>query len=130
MKKTAAIALMLIYLAASSGAVGSMHYCGGVLASVSFVNDSANKCACESEAMGKDCCQDKNFYLHLDDWQQNTSQVNFDFHKALDIDAALVPVSRNLFYQPSWVLINSYISYHPPDNVSQPLYVLNQVFRI
>lgn len=130
MKKSAVIALMLIYLAASSGANGSMHYCGGVLASISFVNDSTSKCACGSEEMGKDCCRDINFYLHLDDGQQSASQVTFDFYKFLDIDAALVPVSHILFYEPSWVLVNSYISYHPPDNVSQSLYVLNQVFRI
>lgn len=121
---------MLIYLVASSGINGSMHYCGGVLASISFDNDNTNKCACGSKEMKKDCCQDTTFYLHIEDGQQKASQVSFDFYKPFDMNAVLVTVSHSPFYELSWTLIRDCISYHPPDNPNPPLYVLNQVFWI
>jgi len=121
---------MLSYLIASLGISGSMHYCGGNLASISFGSDGTNKCACGSENMEKDCCQDKDFYLRLDDGQQKPPQVSFDFSKSFDFDLAVLSVSQFLLYDPSWAVTHNYISPHPPNNVKPPLYVLNCVFRI
>src|SRR5688500_9067057 len=130
MKQVALITLMLVYLIASSGISGSMHYCGGYLASISFAHDSTKKCACGNEEMKNGCCQDKAFYLHIDDSHQKSRQVSFYFYKAFNFDPVLVAGSYFLFYEPSRALIKSHIFRHHPDNVGPLLYVLNQVFRI
>lgn len=129
MKPIAVIALMFVYLIASSGISGSIHYCGDTVASVSFGHNHTNKCARGSEDM-KDCCHDKDFYLHLDDGHQKSTQVSFDLSKTFDVDIALVPASHSDFQLFSWSASPKPSFYHPPDQLHPRLYVLNRVFRI
>ncbi|MHA4845173.1 HYC_CC_PP family protein [Flavitalea antarctica] len=130
MKQVIVIALMLVYLIASTGISGSMHYCGGYLASISFDYDNTNKCACGDEEMKNDCCQDKAFYLHIDSGYQKARQLSLDFYNGFNFQPDLFAVSHFPFYEASSALVKRRICRHLPSGVIPPLYILNQVFRI
>ena len=119
---------MALYLVPAIGFSVNAHYCGGKLASVSFDFLKTKKCKC-GKKMNPNCCKTKTFTLKINDSQKQTPQFTFDFNKNLKIQPEVAITSTNVF-QPV-IIVNSFFNnHHPPDQVKQELYLLNQVFRI
>lgn len=107
----------------------SVHYCVGEIVSVSIGSSNTDKCVCGSKKMKKNCCQNKNFSFKLKDNQQKEPQFSLNTVKSFDFRPALLSTFA-FHYQPTFVENVLYNSHHPPNNLKQPLYILNQVFRI
>lgn len=65
MKRIIAVILTVIYSALSSGAMVSLHYCGGEVESIR-INSEAQSCCCSAEDFHSDCCENEEFVLHID----------------------------------------------------------------
>ncbi len=120
---------MFLYLIPVIGFSYTLHYCGGEVSSVLFYTSTSDKCICGSNKMKISCCEDKTVSIKIEDEQVNTQNNIITFPNLLDIDVDL-PQSFNLEYYHFPVLILEDYFHHPPDILKQPLYILNQVFRI
>ena len=129
MKKFVVTILLLLYLIPTFGINVTVHYCGGVISSVSFGAVATDKCACGSKKMKKNCCQDKKFSFEGDDDQSKTQIVAITFFKFCDIQAVL-PKTFQFDYQYFPLIAAENYFHHPPNSVKPPLYILHQVFRI
>lgn len=127
MKKAFIAILAIIYLGITSGVVINLHYCMGKVASVEYgfvENKPCSVCGMESK---HGCCHDEYKVVKLDDSHQ-ASKANHDFLKS--------PVSlpERHFVAPAFALLQNthhFTPHHsPPDPDHNPLYLLNQVFRI
>ena len=121
--------LLLLYLIPTFGVNVNVHYCGGEFASLTFGTSEKNKCACGSKKMKKDCCEDKTFSYEVDDEQAKIQESVLTFTNAIKFDVTL-PCSFEFCYSCFPSIATDYYFYHPPNFVKQPLYILNQVFRI
>lgn len=130
MKRISVILLMFLYLILAIGINGSVHYCGGDIASIT-VNGigSSEKCGCGSKRMASDCCNDKDFSFQLDDDQYKAPQFSFNTVKSFDFSPAIIS-QVSFEYRTPFIQKGLYYSHHPPDNVKTPLYILHQVFII
>jgi len=121
--------LLLLYLIPTFGINVTVHYCGGEISTISFGTVTKDKCACGSKKMKKNCCEDKNFSFEVDDNQAKTQESVLTFTNPLNFNIAL-PQSFEFSYTFFPVLVSTDYFHHPPNYVKQPLYILNQVFRI
>ena len=85
MRKIGAISLSLLYLALSVGLTVNVHFCGGKIGTIKFVETNGTCCCAEKK---EDCCKDQVFFLQLDDDQQ-TPQSN---RVALYLSPTVLPV--------------------------------------
>jgi hypothetical protein len=130
MRRATAILLMFLYLIPAIGISGTVHYCGGEVASVTINGiGSSEKCACGSKRMVSDCCNDEDFSFQLDDEQYKTPSFSINIAKSFDFSPAIIAQISYDFKTP-FVQNGLYYAHHPPDNVKTPLYILHQVFRI
>lgn len=130
MKKVASILLMLIYLIPAIGINGSVHYCGGEIASITINGiGSSEKCSCGSNRMKSDCCSDENFSFQLEDEQYKTSPFSFNLEKSIDFSSTII-AQVYFDYNTPFIQDGVYYPHHPPGNVKTPLYILHQVFII
>ena len=129
MKKFVVAILLLLYLIPTFGINVTVHYCGGEISTISFGTVTKDKCACGSKKMKKNCCEDKNFSFEVDDNQAKTQESVLTFTTPLNFNIAL-PQSFEFSYTFFPVLVSTDYFHHPPNYVKQPLYILNQVFRI
>lgn len=129
MKKFVVTLLLLLYLIPTFGVNVAVHYCGGEISSIFFGSTTADKCACGSKKMKKNCCRDKNFSFEVDDDQSKTQVVDISFLESFNIQAVLPKAFLFDSQYISLVTEEDYF-YHPPNNVKQSLYILHQVFRI
>jgi hypothetical protein len=129
MRKFVVTLLLLLYMIPTFGVNVTVHYCGGEFASLTFGTSEKNKCACGSKKMKKNCCEDKTFSYEVDDEQAKAQECLLAFSNSVNIDFALPsPIEFCYSYFPS--IETEYYFHHPPNFVKQPLYILNQVFRI
>lgn len=130
MKNISVIILMFLYLIPAIGINGTVHYCGGDIASITINGiGSSEKCGCGSKRMASDCCSDENFSFQLDDDQYKTPLFTFNTLKSIDFSPAIITqVTFN--YRIPFIQKGIYHSHHPPDKLKQPLYILHQVFII
>ncbi|MDQ3192920.1 MAG: hypothetical protein M3Q58_15130 [Bacteroidota bacterium] len=129
MKSISFIILIFLYLIPAIGINGTVHYCGGDIASIT-VNGigSSEKCGCGSKRMASDCCNDENFSFHLDD-DQYTPQYTFTSLKSFNFSPS-ISSQFSIDYRTPIVQKGLYYTHHPPDNVKTPIYILHQVFII
>lgn len=121
---------MFLYLIPAIGISGTVHYCGGEVASVTINGiGSSEKCACGSKRMASDCCDDEVFSLQIEDEQYKTPPFSLNIDKSVDFSIA--NFSQNLFnLKESFVQNGLYCAHHPPENIKIPLYILHQIFII
>ena len=65
MKKFISIILVLIYFSLSTGAMVTLHYCGGELESVKL-NSDVQTCCCGIAGMTATCCENEWFILDIE----------------------------------------------------------------
>lgn len=131
MKKLITIILAFFYLASTAGVTLNHHYCGGKLASVNIVFlDTEHKCGCGSKKMKKGCCKNKTQYLKVNAHQKNNNSIAVPTIKKIeDFFFSLVPNSNTI----SSAFLNKSKfreAYSTPVVSENPVYLLNQVFRI
>ena len=106
MKRSFAIALLLLYSFFSVGIVVSQHFCGGKLVASSVLPKEKTKSCpkCGTKKMPKDCCKDTQTQLSADD-NHILAKTNFSF---ADLSAfiALLPESI-LIPQQEYAVLNS-----------------------
>lgn len=130
MKKIAVILLIHLYMIPAIGISGSVHYCGGKIASIS-INGIGNfeKCSCGSKKMAGDCCSDEAFSFQFEDEQSKPVNLTPAFDKSVDILTFSITRIPCSILTP---LINK--GYHPdnisPDLVNIPIYLLHRVIII
>ena len=127
MKKTAALLLLFLFLLTNSGMALSMHWCGGKLASISFLSIEKHSCKCGKKTMKPGCCKDKITHLKANDELNKTNVLTFKISvPKLEVDIQTYPLipkevspySGCNFYHP------------PPYKPKSPIYLLDQVFLI
>lgn len=130
MRRGLVIFLLLLYIIPTIGVSVSSHYCGGKLASVSLkLLDMGHKCPCGDKPMKKSCCKDEVKTFKLKSEQQKSSQLALNYFKAI----AFQPISNENFdlgYHRALIFTGNVATDHPPDNIKQPLYLQQRVFRI
>ena len=126
MKKLSLIVLAFLYLIPSIGFSVNAHYCGNKLASISLKASDAT-CACGSKKTKKNCCKNKTITVKISDTQQASHQIVIDF-KTFQFQPLLV-VAEELNFQ-NVTVVSTFYNHHPPDDIKQPLYILNRVFKI
>jgi len=129
MKKIAIIFLLFLYLIPTIGFSVSAHYCGGKMTSLSLKLVDNHKCPCGSKKMKEGCCKDETKTFNLKNDQQKTTSVTCNFKRTTDLQLFFTD-DLNLVYRFPIVQKSFAHSTHPPDNLRQPLYLLNQVFRV
>lgn len=129
MKKALAVILFFLYVIPSMGINISVHYCSGKFSSVSIGSNYVSKCGCGSKKMKKECCQDQQFSFNIKYEQYKPSEIDFDFFKSFT-SCPLAFIAYSCSFQPLVGGNSSYNAYHPPTQLKQSLYILNQVFRI
>lgn len=130
MYRVVAIVLLFLYLIPNIGINGTVHYCGGEVASVT-VNGigSSEKCECGSMRMDSGCCSDEDFSVQLEEDEHQYAQTVLKIEKSLDFSSAHIPQFFLDFCIP-FVQKEGVIAHHPPDIVKTTLYLLHQVFLI
>lgn len=129
MKKITVILLLICYLMPAIGMTVVTHYCGGKLTSVSLQLSGTEKCPCGSKKMKKDCCKTKTCTFKIKDEQQQAPQLSVDFNKTISFQPAIIHTCNATIFCAS-VEKDFHTHHPPPDKIKQPLYLLNQVFRI
>lgn len=131
MRKAVIILLTFIYSLSAVGACVTIHYCGGEVASVSVFSAEGKKCMCpvKDGQMKKGCCENKTLTFKIKDDQSKLNAFVFNAQKIFDAQLAILPIAEAIRYAVI-VEVQSYSAHNPPDPVKQPLYILNQVFRI
>ena len=78
MKKTLVIFLSILYLIIVSGGTYNMHYCGGKLKHITFLNYGDADGCCGSKKKSKGCCKDKTTVIKVEENHQVTkvAQIN------------------------------------------------------
>lgn len=104
------------------------HYCGDTLASVSFFFEGEAQCACGDDAMYDGCCKNETKTFNIKDFQEKVNAFSFNPSNWLCIPS-LIQVKKS-FVTHHCVNLVSYGSKHPPDLVQQPLFLINNIFRI
>lgn len=128
MKKLLVILLLIVYGTASFGATVHIHYCCGKLKKVDFTPPKENSCKSgKAHMMGsKPCCDNKQVELKIKS-EQDASKV---FHASFYVDA-IQAVHRNYFVLAPLQNKNLLPEvFAPPPIASNPLFILNCVFRI
>jgi hypothetical protein len=107
-----------------------LHYCGGKLTSVDLsISANEHPCGCGSKGMKKGCCENKAVHVQFkaDQKTQHFVDINFSIDKELFFSFA---VPQN----PQWIpasIAEDTVSHSPPGiSKANPVYLLNQVFRI
>lgn len=128
MKKLLVILLLIMYGTSSFGMTIHFHYCCGKLKKIDLTPPKESDCkAVSTHMMGaKRCCDNKQVELKIKS-EQDASKV---FHPSFHLDAA-EPLQHN--YSAFTPLQNKKLIpevFAPPPIASQPLFILNCVFRI
>lgn len=127
MKKLFVILLLMVYGTASFGATVHFHYCCGKLKSVDFTPPKEKDCGMGKINMGsKKCCDNKQVELKLKSEQDASKVYQSSFH----VDA-VQPIHQA--YYVSTPFENKKLLpevFAPPPTTSNPLFILNSVFRI
>lgn len=127
-KKLVAILLLTIYTSNAIGIAINFHYCQGHLEKISFLNFGEQKgCACNPQDMPKGCCKDNVVYQKTD--KHNIVQpvsivelISFDIESPYTNNYSFAPYGEDYI---SDFTINAGLRC-----CSQPIFLLNRVFRI
>lgn len=128
MKKLIVILLLIIYAGSALGITINYHYCCGTLVNVSVLNvEGKAGCSCDSRKMSKDCCKDTILTQKVDKHKPGHSASILHYTPL----AVALPISVS---QQVTLFMDGYssdnISEFVPRSCSEPIYLLNRVFRI
>lgn len=127
MKKIIILLLLVSYLLPTFGITIASHYCGNKRTSISIKLIGTERCACGSKKMKKNCCKTIFHTFNINDRQEQTEALQLNFNN----EASAAPQYKTII--PVWKLAthHSFLHYHYLKNqVKQPLYLMNQTFRI
>lgn len=132
MKRFITILLTFLYVGVSSGNSLYLHYCMGELQGMSLSQDQGDHCdncgMLKSRSVKKGCCEEKQQHFKIDK-DQKTSSYDFQFNALYPV--TLTPKYSDIFPLHSTSISESFpVNQAPPDLTSQPVYLLNQAFRI
>ena len=129
MKRVTVILLLFCYLIPSIGLSVTTHYCGGKLASISFLFSNNHKCKCGKKAMKKNCCQDKTTTFKIDDTQNSSKRISLALFKNYNFLSPAFAVYSINFSQAD---VERHIAFlrPPPLQKDRPIFLLNRVFLI
>ncbi|MEL7120478.1 MAG: hypothetical protein AAFO07_13590 [Bacteroidota bacterium] len=109
MRKVTSIFLLSIYLLASVGLYGNVHYCQGEVDSVQWILDNKMSCCmaaashcveksvadhCMEKSTDPSCCDDEAFYMQLD------SDQSISYTKS-GVELAWIPTQNQIFHYSS-----------------------------
>ena len=122
--------MAILYFTISSGLIVNFHYCMDRFTSFDFSPVSKSECGLcgMNKTESKGCCHDEVKFIKLQDDQNKTAQVSFDFASVQSI--AIVP---SVFIVTSFYNadeINHHVDHSPPLPAQQDLQIKNCVFRI
>ena len=128
MKKLFLFCFSLLFIAASSGASVSIHYCRGKVSAVSLSLLSAPGCACGKKAPKKSCCKTETKLVKMQDDARQPEFINNNAFtpvialplQEISFTVAVVPNSNS----------RSLTVNDPPDALHVPLYLRHRVFRL
>jgi hypothetical protein len=128
MKKLLVILLLIMYGTSSFGMTVHFHFCCGKLKAVDLTPPKDNHCnSSKSYQIGeKPCCENKQVEIKVSGEQDFAKDFYVPFSPV-----AIKPVQLDLFFSDPLVgkrLLPEVFA--PPPKSSQPLYILNSVFRI
>ncbi len=131
MKRLAALILLLLYFATSTGATIHYHYCMGEVANISLWANEEKKCGrCgmeKKETTDNGCCKDEREWIKIDD-DQKASAAHFEMSKLQFDSINIVLINSDVF--------TSQVNYSFPESKALlrsceiATYLLNCVFRI
>ncbi len=128
-RQLSSIFLVSLYLLSSIGVSGSMHFCGGELASIVMIESDAHPCACGDEgSMEGGCCEDIDFCIKVD--KQHKSQKEITTKLNLPVaDTPIVHLYGSAARSPQTHVgyLLSICQRKPPDI---PLFLLHESFLI
>ncbi|MES1224204.1 MAG: hypothetical protein ABUT20_52405 [Bacteroidota bacterium] len=130
MKKTSVFILAVLYFTISSGLIVNLHYCMNRFSSMDIGFVTKNECGIcgMDKTKSHGCCHDEIKLVKLQDDQNKTAQVAFDFSHVQSI--AVLP---SMFISASFYdadEINHHIDHSPPLLSQQDIQIKNCVFRI
>lgn len=124
MKKFISIILVLIYFSLSTGAIVTLHYCGGRLESITL-NSEAQACCCAISGMTIDCCENEEFRLDID----------IDENVAFSSDIAFKNFSQLVYSSLTSVILNEVeiedeqlATYNLPPPKPESIWLMNCTF--
>jgi hypothetical protein len=127
MKKSLIILFASFYLIIASGLTVSLHYCGGKLKEISFLNHENDKGCCGKKKMSKNCCKDKITYFKVRDSHESSHLLKTPVPSYKITDIALPIFEHNFSESVSAIILN----YHaPPVIYDNPLYLKHRVLLI
>jgi hypothetical protein len=138
MKKVLATILAFVYLSTSTGAILHLHYCMGKLVSWGLIDKDSKNCAtcgmpkkpnhkgCVTTKMG--CCEDKHIQV------KTSNDQKLDQSESQDFKFLLENPPENFQTWPDFYIFSLTYNYPaangPPQIGGQPVFLLNQNFRI
>ena len=132
LKRVLSISLLIIYSTVICGFKVNLHYCGGTIASVGLsILEPQNKCECGTKEMKRDCCENKsvNFQFKVNQEVQYISTLNITNAG----NELVLPyfINLNIFTPDLSEIYKADVTHRPPIIASSnPIYLLNRVFRI
>ena len=130
MKKASVSILAVLYFAISSGMIVNLHYCMNRFSSmdISFVlKDECGICGMD-KGKSHGCCHDEIKLVKLQDDQNKTAQIAFDFTSVQSIAVLPSEFISTSFYNADET--NHQVDHSPPLFNQQDLQIKNCVFRI
>ncbi len=129
MKKIIAKILMILYVIPLIGISITVHYCGGEISSISWFQTQDDKCDCGSEKMKGDCCQDKSFTFIANFEQIKSNKISDEVFNVVFFE---LPKVEQIFkhFDVSRLSQRKLYWQHPPNLYTDPLFILNSVYRI
>ncbi len=129
MKKIAIILFSCIYLTAVTGISLTLRYCDGRLSSFSLLNLPEKKCCCVETMPKKGGCESQTVILKINSIQQVSEITYGKFYKY-----PFQVLSYSVF-NPEPKHLDSLVAYlsfrnHPPNKLSEKVFLLNNVIRI
>lgn len=128
MKRIGLICLCVFYLVITTGVNLTIHFCGGQIKSVGFLQEEKKRC-CGNKAMPVGCCQDEAVLVQLKAAHTLIDAIPISFENTVsDSHSYLFQQER-----PSSIFISTASlsnNHSPPGVPTQPLYILHRVFII
>lgn len=130
MKKGTILLLLISHLISSVGFSMNVHLCGGSKKSFSLFGLSIGaicKCNHQSHQHSNNCCKDKK--IEIKSIKKEVNVKSLIVLKTFQLEGLIqYPLSQK-FENKVTVKFVKFYNWHPP-NFSQPIYILNRVFRI
>ena len=131
MKRCAAVILLLLYFATSTGATINFHFCMGEMENISLLGNSEKRCGkCGMEkkcSIDNGCCKDEVKWIKIKD-DQKPNTIHFEI-PGLQFETIRIDILSTSFFT-SQLLSSISESRAPLRSCEAETYLLNCVFRI